>query len=130
RRCTISRFSDQSFLLADCSSLARRRSCRRRPIWTWSVGFLLVAMDLMIRNAIRFYTTNKNVAMIHLTKSRPTRRFLFSSEEPQHMKQKNTVASLPKAPTATMTIEDAARELGISRHTAYQCAKEGQLPTI
>lgn len=34
----------------------------------------------------------------------------------------------PKA--ATMTVDDAARELGISRHTAYQCAKTGQIPTI
>lgn len=31
---------------------------------------------------------------------------------------------------ATMTIEDAAKELGISRHTAYQCARDGQIPTI
>lgn len=41
-----------------------------------------------------------------------------------HMKQKKTVVS------ATLTIEAAAKELGISRHTAYQCAKEGQIPTI
>lgn len=31
---------------------------------------------------------------------------------------------------ATMSMDDAARELGISRHTAYQCAKLGQIPTI
>ena len=36
----------------------------------------------------------------------------------------------PAAPSATMTIEDAASELGISRHTAYQCARDGQIPTI
>lgn len=42
-------------------------------------------------------------------------------------KQTRTEAA-PKA--ATMTVDDAARELGISRHTAYQCAKTGQIPTI
>ena len=31
---------------------------------------------------------------------------------------------------ATMSMDDAARELGISRCTAYQCAKLGQIPTI
>jgi excisionase family DNA binding protein len=30
----------------------------------------------------------------------------------------------------TMTIEAAARELGISRNTAYECARTGQIPTV
>lgn len=30
----------------------------------------------------------------------------------------------------TITIEDAARELGISRNTAYACARTGQIPTV
>jgi excisionase family DNA binding protein len=29
-----------------------------------------------------------------------------------------------------MTIEAAARELGISRNTAYECARTGQIPTV
>lgn len=41
-----------------------------------------------------------------------------------------TAPSPAKPPAATMTIEDAASELGISRHTAYQCARDGQIPTI
>jgi excisionase family DNA binding protein len=30
----------------------------------------------------------------------------------------------------TMTIEAVARELGISRNTAYECARTGQIPTV
>jgi excisionase family DNA binding protein len=30
----------------------------------------------------------------------------------------------------TMTVEAAARELGISRNTAYECARTGQIPTV
>jgi excisionase family DNA binding protein len=30
----------------------------------------------------------------------------------------------------TMTIESVARELGISRNTAYECARTGQIPTV
>lgn len=44
------------------------------------------------------------------------------------MKKQTKAAAAPKP--ATMTVDDAARELGISRHTAYQCAKTGQIPTI
>jgi len=44
------------------------------------------------------------------------------------MKKQIKTEAAPKP--ATMTVDDAARELGISRHTAYQCAKTGQIPTI
>lgn len=30
----------------------------------------------------------------------------------------------------TMTVEAAALELGISRSTAYECARTGQIPTV
>lgn len=43
----------------------------------------------------------------------------------------NTNKPLDTAAAArTMTVEDAARELGISRGTAYECARTGQIPTI
>ena len=31
---------------------------------------------------------------------------------------------------ATLTVDDAAEQLGISRNTAYACAKSGELPVI
>jgi excisionase family DNA binding protein len=31
---------------------------------------------------------------------------------------------------ATMTVEEAGKELGISRNTAYQAARAGEIPTI
>lgn len=40
------------------------------------------------------------------------------------------VKKLTKPVAATMTIEEAARELGVSRNTAYECAKTGQIPTV
>jgi excisionase family DNA binding protein len=43
---------------------------------------------------------------------------------------KQTRIAPTKSSPATMSIEDAARELGIGRHTAYRCAKQGQIPTI
>ena len=46
------------------------------------------------------------------------------------VKTKKRKPAVPLALAATMTIEDAARELGISRHTAYRCARDGQIPTI
>lgn len=36
----------------------------------------------------------------------------------------------PTLEPLTMTVDEAALMLGISRHTAYQCAKTGQIPTI
>jgi excisionase family DNA binding protein len=30
----------------------------------------------------------------------------------------------------TMTVEEAARKLGISRNSAYEAARQGQIPTI
>lgn len=36
----------------------------------------------------------------------------------------------PKATPLTMTMDEAAAELGISRGTAYECARSGQIPTI
>jgi excisionase family DNA binding protein len=36
----------------------------------------------------------------------------------------------PKATPLTMTVDEAAAELGISRGTAYECARTGQIPTI
>jgi excisionase family DNA binding protein len=42
-----------------------------------------------------------------------------------------TKATAAAKPTAlTMTIESAARELSISRNTAYECARSGQIPTV
>jgi excisionase family DNA binding protein len=41
--------------------------------------------------------------------------------------------TMPKTTTPvalTMTVEAAARELGISRNTAYECARNGQIPTV
>jgi excisionase family DNA binding protein len=35
-----------------------------------------------------------------------------------------------REPPATLTIDEAAQQLGISRNTAYECAKTGQLPVI
>ena len=40
------------------------------------------------------------------------------------------VAKRNKPAALTMTVEAAARELGISRNTAYECARTGQIPTV
>lgn len=42
------------------------------------------------------------------------------------MKSKTKAASEP----LTMTVDEAAQKLGISRNTAYACARSGQLPII
>ena len=38
--------------------------------------------------------------------------------------------SKPVPELLTMTVEEAALKLGISRNTAYACARSGQLPVI
>lgn len=59
--------------------------------------------------------------------------------EPYRVPQNNTGFSMtkrrlktvkPAHAALTMTVEAAARELGVSRGTAYECAKSGQIPTI
>ena len=39
-------------------------------------------------------------------------------------------ASTSSAPKRTMTVEEAARLLGISRSTAYECVRDGSLPSL
>jgi excisionase family DNA binding protein len=41
-----------------------------------------------------------------------------------------TMPKTTKPVALTMTVEAAARELGISRNTAYECARTGQIPTV
>lgn len=40
------------------------------------------------------------------------------------------MAKRTKPVALTMSVEAAARELGISRNTAYECARTGQIPTV
>ncbi|HQS15449.1 helix-turn-helix domain-containing protein [Reyranella sp.] len=44
------------------------------------------------------------------------------------MKAKSKAAATPEP--LTMTVDEAAQKLGISRNTAYACARSGQLPVI
>lgn len=45
-------------------------------------------------------------------------------------KLKPAAKNPPKAAALTMTVDEAATELGISRGTAYACARTGQIPTV
>ncbi len=40
------------------------------------------------------------------------------------------IVEIPTEDRTTMTVEEAARTLGIGRNAAYQAAKTGEIPTI
>ena len=64
----------------------------------------------------------------------PTMGIVTRNEEARPVQQRQSpVSGTDIAPTverATYTVEEAAKILGISRSTAYECARTGELPVL